>query len=107
MRRDRSEPLRITSAAGSRNEEIRGRERRYLISMGIRTLCFVLAVVFMGHWTMWLFLAASLILPYVAVVLANVGANLDPGRSEFEYQPDLRAIASTSVLDPVDRPRET
>jgi hypothetical protein len=107
MRRKRSdEPLRITSAAGARSEEIRGRERRYLISMGIRTLCFILAVVSMGHWFMWAFLAGAVFLPYVAVVLANAGANLDPGKSEFEYRPDLRALGTSPVPQPGDGPRE-
>ena len=92
MRRKSPEPLRITSASRPRSEDIRGRERRYLISMGIRTLCFVLGVLLMGHWYMWLFLGASIFLPYVAVVIANAGANPDPGGSEFAYDPDLRAI---------------
>ena len=93
MRRDRSDDsLRITSASAPRSEDIRGRERRYLISMGIRTLCFLLAVLFMGHWVMWLFLAASVFLPYVAVVIANAGNNMDPGASAFEYRPDLPAL---------------
>ena len=95
--------LRITSAARPRSEDIRGREKRYLISMGIRTLCFVLAVVFMGHWVMWLFLAASVFLPYVAVVIANAGANLDPGASEFEYRPDLPALEGPAVPAPEPR----
>lgn len=47
--------------------------------MSIRTVCFVLAVVFMGHWYMWAFLIASFVLPYVAVVMANGGASPDPG----------------------------
>jgi hypothetical protein len=98
MRRDRSEPVRITSAARPRSEDINGRQRRYLISMGIRTLCFLLAVVSMGHWFMWVFLAGSVFLPYVAVVLANAGVAPDPGGSEHDYQPDLRAIS--------DRPAE-
>ncbi|HET6562478.1 MAG TPA: DUF3099 domain-containing protein [Marmoricola sp.] len=92
MRRKRDEPLRITTASRPRSEDIRGRERRYIISMGIRTVCFVLAVVFMGHWVMWLFLVGAVFLPYVAVVMANAGVSPDPGASDFEYNPDLRAI---------------
>ena len=88
-----SDPVRITTASRPRSEDIRGREKRYLISMGIRTLCFVLGVLLMGHWVMWVFLAASIFLPYVAVVIANGGGNPDPGGSEHEYRPDLRALA--------------
>ena len=93
MRRKREESLRITTASRPRSEDIRGRERRYIFSMAIRTLCFILAVVFMGHWVMWVFLVGAVFLPYVAVVMANAGANTDPGGSEFEYHPDLRAIS--------------
>lgn len=92
MRRDRSESLRITSARRPRSEDIRGRERRYLISMGIRTLCFILAVVFMGHWVMWVFLVGAVFLPYIAVVVANSGAGPDPGASEFAYRPEQPAL---------------
>jgi len=51
--------------------------------MGIRTLSFVGAVVValtMGPgWLMWVLIAASCFLPYVAVVMANAGASPDPG----------------------------
>lgn len=49
--------------------------RRYLLSMGIRTACFVLAFVALWglHWTVigWLLVIAAAILPYFAVVVAN------------------------------------
>ena len=49
--------------------------RRYLLSMGIRTVCFVLAVVTLGvlHWAVigWIFVIGAVVLPYVAVVVAN------------------------------------
>lgn len=47
--------------------------RNYLLSMGIRTVCF-LAAVLTWHWAMWLsivlFVGAA-VLPYIAVVMAN------------------------------------
>lgn len=46
------------------------RMRNYTISMSIRTLCFVLAIVTHG-WIRWVFAIAAIILPYIAVVLAN------------------------------------
>lgn len=65
----------ITSASTSQSEEIGKRQRRYAISMGIRTLCFVLAVAFWSHvlWLAVVFIVGALLLPYTSVVLANAG----------------------------------
>jgi Flp pilus assembly protein TadB len=63
-------PVSITSARASRSSEIRHRQNRYLLSMGIRTVCFVGAVVASGALR-WVLVAAAFILPYVAVVMAN------------------------------------
>jgi len=77
MARERSrepEAVRITSAAASRNDDIATRQRRYLFSMAIRTLCFVGAIVasLAGiHWLWPILIAGALVLPYVAVVMAN------------------------------------
>jgi hypothetical protein len=73
---DRSErPVRITTAATSREDDIRARQRRYVLSMGFRTLCFVSAVI-VGHGVvMWLLIVAALVLPYVAVVMANAASS--------------------------------
>jgi hypothetical protein len=67
--------------------------------MGIRTVCFVLSVVSIGHWFMWVFLVAALVLPYVAVVMANTGAGPDPEGGYEPYNPDVRALGDR----PADR----
>jgi len=93
MARREPAPVRITTATRSHAEDIGGRQRRYLISMGIRTLCFVLAVFSIGHWFMWLFIAGSVLLPYVAVVLANAGSAPDVGGPDpFAHDGGRRAI---------------
>ena len=69
---DRGEPevYRITSAAGSRSADMQQRAGRYLMSMGIRTLCVVLVVIVPGPLR-WVFAAGAIVLPYIAVVAAN------------------------------------
>ncbi|WP_203337906.1 DUF3099 domain-containing protein [Nocardioides limicola] len=63
--------VRITTAAPSRAEEIAGRQRRYLISMAIRTAC-VIGAVWVGPGVLrWFLFAGAVFLPYVAVVMAN------------------------------------
>ena len=79
MRRKEDEGVRITSAQRPRSEDIGGRQKRYLISMAIRTACFVLAVVSIGHWFMWVFLGGAVFLPYVAVVMANAASTKSDG----------------------------
>ena len=65
----------VTGLPTSLQDDQGERIRRYLVSMGIRTLCFVLAVIALAglHWTLvgWTFVVAAVILPYVAVVMAN------------------------------------
>ncbi len=78
MPRKDPEPIRITSATQGHSADVAVRQRRYLISMAIRTACFILAVVFAGGFLMWVFIAASFLLPYVAVVMANAQAKTDP-----------------------------
>ena len=68
-------PVRITTAAASREEDIRARQRRYVLSMGFRTLCFVVAVIIGHGWVMWVLIVAALVLPYVAVVMANAASS--------------------------------
>ena len=60
----------VTSAAESRTEDQARRLRRYLVTMGIRTACFVLLVV-IDDWYRWIFAAGAVFLPFFAVVAAN------------------------------------
>ncbi len=76
------EAIRITTAAANRADDIRARQKRYLLSMSLRTICFVgaIAASLAGIDWLWPFLiAGAIILPYVAVVMANAAANLSDG----------------------------
>ena len=63
--------VRITTAPHNPQDDIDRRRRRYVISMTIRTLCFVAAVLVGPGWLRWVLMAGALFLPYVAVVMAN------------------------------------
>jgi Protein of unknown function (DUF3099) len=68
------DPLLVTTVAKSPAQERRERERRYLLTMGLRVLCFIAAIVLFAVGPRWAgFIAAvgSLVLPWVAVVAAN------------------------------------
>lgn len=66
----------VTDVAASPAADRADRMRRYLTAMGLRGLCFVGAVLTSG-WLRWGFVAGAVVLPYIAVVLANA---VGPGR---------------------------
>lgn len=76
MRKQReAEVFRITGARRSLADDVRGRERRYVISMLVRTLAVLLTVLL---WNVQrplavVALVVGTLLPYVAVVVANAG----------------------------------
>ncbi len=63
--------VRITTAPHNPLDDIDTRRRRYVISMTIRTLCFVGAVLVGDNWLRWVLMAGAFFLPYFAVVVAN------------------------------------
>ncbi|MFD0854719.1 DUF3099 domain-containing protein [Actinomadura adrarensis] len=67
----------MTNAPRPMSEDIRYRQRRYLISMGIRTGCFVAAILSAVAGAplvvVLLFVVGAIFLPYISVVFANGG----------------------------------
>jgi Flp pilus assembly protein TadB len=62
----------ITAAPASLTRDQAGRQRRYFISMMVRTACFILTVLLPSPWR-WFALLGAVTLPYFAVVIANAG----------------------------------
>ena len=87
-------PVRITTAAGPLSDDIAARSRRYLIQMGIRIACF-LGAVLIDHWTRWVLLVGAVVLPYVAVVLANAGRERSAEPASHLDRPTLTARNGT------------
>jgi hypothetical protein len=85
----------ITSARPGVRDDVDSRTRRYLISMGIRTACFLGAVV-TGGWLRWVLIAGALVLPYISVVLANVGRGRIVEAAAYHEQ-DVRTITGRDV----------
>lgn len=70
----RQEPVLITEADWSRDEQLAMRKRRYTITMGIRALSVVLAVLLLHVIPLWADLTLAVLgtlLPGFAVVMAN------------------------------------
>ena len=89
----------VTQARRSLSDDIAYRQRRYLLMMGIRALCFVIAVVlFLNHfgWLTAIPAIGAIFIPYFAVVFANGGREPDNTRGFMEYQPNLPATRDPS-----------
>ncbi|HEY8590089.1 MAG TPA: DUF3099 domain-containing protein [Naasia sp.] len=91
----------ITTLPASPDEDRRSRMIKYSIAMGIRTLC-VASLLFVSGWWVLVMIVAAVILPYLAVVVANVGA---------KPQAPPRVLRPESVvpilLPPQPRPGDT
>jgi hypothetical protein len=84
----------VTQAHRSLSDDVAYRQRRYLVMMGIRSICFVIAVVlFINHlgWLTAIPAVAAIVIPYFAVVFANGGREPDNTRGFMEYRPNLPA----------------
>lgn len=96
---DPVEVFTITDAQRGLSVEQVGRTRRYLVSMSIRTACVLGAIVVPG-WPRWVLLAGAVVLPYLAVVVANAGReNDEPGEVGVEEQ-GRRALPAPGVALP-------
>ena len=87
-------PVLVTTAGKSPRDERRERERRYLLTMGLRVVCFVAAIVLFAAGLRWvgaIAAAGSLILPWVAVVAANATPRRAAGEPQL-YRPEVRGI---------------
>jgi Protein of unknown function (DUF3099) len=94
----------VTQAQRSLTEDINYRQRRYLLMMGIRAVCFVIAVImFVNHlgWLTVIPAVGAIAIPYFAVVFANGGREPNNVRGFMEYQPNLPVHR-----DPAQRPPE-
>ncbi|MFI6086331.1 DUF3099 domain-containing protein [Streptomyces sp. NPDC051218] len=100
--------FRITGARQGLADDVRGRQRRYVISMSIRTLSVIAAAVLWNveRHVAFVALVLGILLPYISVVIANAGRENAPSLpSTFVpapsrpmlAQPPLRAESAESV----------
>ncbi|MGW1772977.1 DUF3099 domain-containing protein [Streptomyces sp. NPDC002104] len=105
-KRNGSEVFRITGARMSLAEDVRGRQRRYVISMLVRTLSVVATIVL---WNVQrpvavVTLVAGALLPYIAVVIANAGRESTPSLpSHFVPSPVRPALGDGNLKKTSDQ----
>ncbi|MBK9475989.1 MAG: DUF3099 domain-containing protein [Tetrasphaera sp.] len=90
----------VTTAPRARTLDIEERQRRYLLTMGFRTVCFLLVVVLDG-WLRWTVAGFAVFLPLIAVILANAVGPRVAG-SVTPVLPQTPLIAPRAALQPGD-----
>ncbi|MGI5215949.1 DUF3099 domain-containing protein [Plantactinospora sp. CA-290183] len=77
MKHQAYQPILITDAPRSQDDQLRTRQRRYIVMMSVRALCVVAGAILVGAkapllW-LWLPLCAvgMVLIPWLAVLLAN------------------------------------
>ncbi|WP_019877360.1 DUF3099 domain-containing protein [Sporichthya polymorpha] len=71
-RKQAQEVFEVSGVRSGLTDDVRARTRKYAISMGVRTVCFLGAIVTEGLLR-WSLFVAAIVLPYIAVVVANGG----------------------------------
>jgi Protein of unknown function (DUF3099) len=100
-----NEPMLITEAQPSLDEQLSARRTKYLIMMSTRIVCLVLAATFYHTpWLLAVFVAGAVALPWMAVLIANdrppkkalkvhrFGGHPNPGRAITSSSGDSRVI---------------
>jgi hypothetical protein len=106
MRKQRggsAQVFRITGARAGLQEDVRGRQRRYVISMSIRTVSVILAASLWNveRYVAMVALVLGAVLPYIAVVVANAGRERAPSLpSTFVAVPFKPMIAPPGADEP-------
>jgi hypothetical protein len=101
-KKDEGSVYRITGARQSLTDDVNARQRRYIISMLIRTVAVIMTVVLwdLSKPLAFFALALGVLIPYVAVVVANVGReNAAPLPTANLAGPTVRALPRTSPHD--------
>ncbi|MEU6852124.1 DUF3099 domain-containing protein [Actinacidiphila alni] len=99
------EVFQITGARTGLTQDVAGRQRRYIISMSIRTVSVILTVVLwdVERVLAWGMLVVGVLLPYVAVVFANAGRENVPSLPSSFVLPQARPMLEAG--EPADAER--
>ncbi|MCX4663017.1 DUF3099 domain-containing protein [Streptomyces uncialis] len=108
MRKQNSgEVFRITGARQGLTEDVRRRQRRYMISMSVRTVSFVAGA---SLWNVQrhvaiVALVLGMVLPYISVVIANAGRENAPSLpSTFVPAPARPVLPKAAAQAPAESP---
>ena len=104
MRHDRSDTpavASITSASLSHTDDIALRQRRYVLTQGVRILCVVLATA-LPVPVVWkiVFILGAVALPWFGVVMANAGPTVSRKAKTHRYTAPVVAQPLRTAIEP-------
>jgi arginine exporter protein ArgO len=102
-------PVLITDAARSQGDQLRSREIRYVTMMGLRVACLIAGAILISLkpplLPLWLILCAAgmVLLPWMAVLIANDRPAKSKAERAAQPRPAQRALDQQPADDPTSR----
>ncbi|TDC33983.1 DUF3099 domain-containing protein [Micromonospora sp. 15K316] len=112
MKRQAYEPILITDASRSQDDQLTSRQRRYVLMMSIRVACLVVGAILVGAQAplLWLWLPlcvlGMVLIPWLAVLLANDRPPKEEHRLASRFRHEQRAAAPPMSLTAEERPHK-
>ncbi|MDH6460412.1 putative tellurium resistance membrane protein TerC [Micromonospora sp. A200] len=112
VKRQAYQPILITDASRSQDDQLTSRQKRYVLMMGIRVACVIAGAILVGVeapllW-LWLPLCAvgMVLIPWLAVLLANDRPPKEQHRLAGKFQPRMRDETPPMSLTAEERPHK-
>ncbi|WP_433320961.1 DUF3099 domain-containing protein [Micromonospora chersina] len=112
MKRQAYQPILITDASRSQDDQLTSRQKRYVLMMGIRVACLVIGAVLVGVKAplLWLWLPlcglGMVLIPWLAVLLANDRPPKEEHRLAAKFQHRHRDDTPPMALTSEERPHK-
>lgn len=112
VKRQAYQPILITDAARSQDDQLNSRQKRYVLMMGIRVACLVVGAILVGAQAplLWLWLPlcglGMVLIPWLAVLLANDRPPKEQHRLAGKFQPRRRVEPAQAALAAEEHPHK-
>ncbi|MFD2764710.1 DUF3099 domain-containing protein [Micromonospora eburnea] len=112
MKHQAYQPILITDASRSQDDQLNSRQKRYVLMMGIRVACLVAGAILVGAKAplLWLWLPlcglGMALIPWLAVLLANDRPPKEQHRLANKFQPRRHDDTPPMALPAEERPHK-
>lgn len=99
MKRPAYQPILITDAPRSQDDQLTSRQKRYVLMMGVRVACLIVGAILVGIQApmLWLWLPLAglgmILIPWLAVLLANDRPPKEKHRLGGRFRARSRSLA--------------